>query len=162
MPPIDKAILEGVKQTKKEAHAELSHRRQLRRSSARKRNQIAVGAARATEQRSLLDARAAGQRSVIEAREGALTSRRSAQRSEARQQRVIGAGVSGAKTAVGATDLTNSNTNIFLTTIMMIVMLAVFYQVVTKAEAFGGFLEGLGDLLHKVSSTTPLFKSVSK
>ena len=161
MPPIDKAILEGVKQTKKEAHAELSHRRQLRRSSARKRNQIGVGAARATEQRSLLDARAAGQRSVIEAREGALVRRRSAQRSEARQQRVIGAGVSAGQSAAKAATL-SGDSNLFLITIMMIVMLAVFYQVVTKAEAFGGFLEGLGDLLHKVSSTTPLFKSVSK
>lgn len=49
------------------------------------------------------------------------------------------------------------NSSLPLTIIMMMVMLSLFYYVVTRADQFSGFVGFIGDFLHKVSSTTPLF-----
>jgi len=52
----------------------------------------------------------------------------------------------------------SSNSGLIMTTIFMIVGLVLFYQVVTKADQFSGLVRSVGDFLHKLSSTTPLFQ----
>lgn len=56
----------------------------------------------------------------------------------------------------------SSNSNLFMVVIFTIVGLALFYNIVTKADQFSGFVGSVGDLLHKVSSTTPLFQVIPK
>ncbi len=162
---IDPALLAAVKSSRKQAEADLSHKRQLRRNAARTRSALKVQAARSESNKQLIEARASGQEQVIKARESALATRRQSQRKEQRTEKIqsaaVGAGVSTVKGAAHAATL-GSDVNLFLVVIMMIAMLAVFYNVVTGAERFAGFMGSMGDLLHKVSSTTPLFKAVAK
>lgn len=58
----------------------------------------------------------------------------------------------------------SSDSNLFMTTVFLIGGLALVYQLVTKAgpASTSTLVTSLGDLLHKVSSTTPLFQVTPK
>lgn len=63
---------------------------------------------------------------------------------------------------VASTATPSSDSGLIMTTIFVIVGLALFYNLVTNAGKFSGFVGTTGDFLHKLSSTTPLFQTVPK
>lgn len=165
MPTLDKATLDAVKNTKKEAHATLSHRRQMARATKRKKDTLQVVSAKS----------AAASQAVRERQEAAsaLTAQREAVRTQRvvnPPQRSVGSQVRSRATttainagsSVASSAVPSSNSGLIMTTIFVIVGLALFYNVVTKADQFSGFVGGLGDFLHKLSSTTPLFQVTTK
>jgi hypothetical protein len=167
--PIDPDILAAVKKTKREAHAELSHRRQLRRIGARKRANIAASSAASqsrTQQASqVAAARSASAQSIIQSRSAARTATieqqlaiRHEEAGATRRRRVI-SNVGGS--AVDAVT-PSSDSNLFMITIFTMAGLIVVYHVVTNGQQFSGFLGKLGDFLHILSSPTPLFQVAKK
>lgn len=89
---------------------------------------------------------------------------RAVQREEARaqqpsrsQQLAATAGRQAVSTATPSGD-----SNLVMVTIFVMAGLIVFYKIVTQADTTSGWLSSLSDMLHTVSSNTPLFTSVSK
>ena len=62
--------------------------------------------------------------------------------------------------AVASTATPSSDSSLIMTTIFVIAGLALFYNLVTNASNFSGFVGTVGNFLHKVSSTAPLFQTV--
>src|ERR1035437_5726011 len=111
MPTIDKATLAAVKSTKREQHAQLSHKRQLARTASRKRATIAVGREREASATRVLAAREASATGVISARQQVRSENIGAARSAAQQDRVVG--------AVTSTATPSSNSGLIMTTIFL-------------------------------------------
>lgn len=66
-----------------------------------------------------------------------------------------------ARTAVSVVNPTGDH-GLFMTVIFMIVGLALFYNVVTKADQFSGFVGAVGKGLHVLSSPASLFQVKAK
>jgi hypothetical protein len=164
---LDAATIAAVKQTKKEKEAAASHRRQLSRNTARKRANLQVIKARkeATVEAANARAAAAGtiQANKTQATREAITARSNAatgQRSQVRREQLTSKVESKVAGKVISTATPSSDSNLFMVVVFTIVGLALFYQLVTRADQFSGFLGSAGDFLHKLSSTTPLFQVV--
>ncbi len=158
MPTIDRATLEAVRSTKKELHAKEAQRRATARIGTRKRASIKVVGAKAEAARSIVAARQTSAQQIMQDREALRADHvESGQRQAAniRYGQARGAVVGG---AVSTITPPSSNTNLFMVVIFTIVGLAVFYNVVTNADKFSGFLGGAGDFLQKLSSTDSLFQ----
>ena len=161
MPTLDKATLEAVRGTKKEAHATLSHRRQLARNRARKKANLEVIAARTKATKEVVRSRQEAAVSIAANRE-----RIRAERIVNPPQRSIGSRVRERATTstfntVASTATPSSNSGLIMTTIFLMAGLIIVYNLITKADQFSGFVGSAGDFLHKLSSTTPLFQTVS-
>ena len=96
--------------------------------------------------------------------------REAAERRRQLRQSAIGAGVGslgsdsgggGGGGGGGGISAPTSDGNIVMTVIFMIAGLSFMYYMVTHADQFGGFAATIGDTLHKISSTTPLFAASS-
>ena len=160
---IDAATAAAVKTTKKEKEAAASHRRQLSRNTARKRANLQVVEARKSANIEAAQARAAsverGQAAKTAATRDAIAARsqaQSQQRGDIRRERFVGGAVS--KTTSTLTP--SSDSNLLMTTLFLIVGLAVVYQLVTGVgpSSTSTWINSVGNLLHKISSTVPLFQ----
>lgn len=154
MPTLDRATLDAVKSTKREQHAQLSHKRQLARTASRKRATIAVGKEREASATRVLEARTQSAAGVIAARQQARSENIGAARSMERQDRAVGA-VTSAATPSG-------DSNLIMTTIFLIFGLIIIYILVHNPGPTTGWLSGLGNSLHALSSNTPLFTTTAK
>jgi len=169
------AAIQSIKGSKRELHAEQSHKRQQERIEHRAEAAVKVTQARHKARLSEVNsrrrnavkqaagtsqARVAASREVMAQREAirATHQQENVQRrvqsvNTARRDRIVNAvGTKALNTATPSGD-----SNLIMTTLFVMVGLVVFYLLVTSAGAFSGWMAGLGDLLHKVSSTTPLF-----
>jgi len=150
MTQLDKATLDAVRGTKKEIAAQESHKRQLRRNTARKRAQLQVAREKTSLHKSEVEAREAakarGNISTIQAREQARAARIEAAQSNQ------GGGFSAPSLS--------SNHNILVVALFTIVGLALFYRIVTHPSVTGDWLTRLSDTLHNVSSDKPMFQVV--
>lgn len=161
MATIDPALLAAVRQSKSEVAKQESHRRQLRRTSARKRAQKEVIAARSEARKAEIGARTQRDIEVLKARAEQRAGEREAREAtkrgstEERVGRGIGTGVSGTGRAIGSSEILS-------TTLWTMFGLIIVYLLVTKANQFSGFTGSLSDLLHKATSTAPLFQVASK
>lgn len=165
MVAINSELLAAVKQTKKEAHAQLSHKRQLGRIRSRGYQQAKVAETKSRARQAEIGSRQAGTLKLIEERERGRASRKpiAPYRASAREQirsqaqtRAINTGFEAIGTAASIAT-PSSDSNLFMTTVFVIVGLALFYQLVTKSGQFSGLVSRTGDFLHTLSSTTPLF-----
>lgn len=185
---VDKATSDAIKLTSSEIKAQASHKRQLARiasrknanlktiaakrseklasNTSRKRATIEVINARSTATKEAAQAKQEAASAILQQRERARTERainppqrsiRSSIRSRA-QSTTIDAGIG----KVASTATPSSNSGLIMTTIFVIIGLALFYNVVTKAQVFSVAVGRWGDFFHSLSSTAPLFTAKAK
>lgn len=151
---IDAATLAAVKGTKREVHEGLSHKRQLARTSSKKRATLATTAAKRQADIDVIGARQSAASSVIAEKQQVRSGNIGAARSQVRRDRVVG--------AVTSTATPSSNSGIVMTTIFVIAGLIIMYMVVTNPGPTTGWLGTLGTSLHALSSNKPLFTATAK
>jgi len=157
MADIDRATLDAVKHTRKEIAAQESHKRQLRRNTARKRANLQVIATRSQANREMLVAREqAARRQRIEKATEKVEQREASQSSGWETGgRTAGTAVANVGQGIGGHELLS-------TTLWLMFGLIIVYVLVTNGAQFSGFTKSLGDLLAKVTTTQPLFQVADK
>jgi Leucine-rich repeat (LRR) protein len=115
----------------------------------------------ATERAAILEATKTEQ---IRAREAAHTESRLQTEAALRGQRQSSARRSAAVGTVtnAVTPSGGGGANLVMVTIFTMAGLILVYQLVTRGPAVSGFLGGLGNWMHSLSSTTPLFTQAPK
>lgn len=157
MATIDKATLDAVRSTKRELHAKESHKRQLARNTARKRAAIAVTQSRQQAHVAVVQARGESASNLAAQRAQIRTVAHQQARSEEtsdRNRAAVGSVVSSASSS--------DSGNLIMTTIFVMFGLIVIYILVHNPGPTTGWLGGLGNALHALSSNTPLFTTTAK
>lgn len=143
------------------AKADKLHRQQLRRENIKKRNRIQTEAAR--KDIKLSEVR---EREQIKAQSRAAQRFEKEQARAAKQQdsgpsgyettgRAIGTGIAGTGNLIGGNEL-------FSTTLWLMFGLIIVYLLVTNATDTSNYVGRMGALLHKLTSTAPLFAVANK
>lgn len=166
MPPAvnpNAALAAAVKASVKQQQLQASHERQVKRIQSRGRQQRATKKAAATRDIQVAQAKTAAR---IQERQAAsaIKLQTSAQNRAARIQEAKAAQpsrtqryASAAGSQVVTTATPSGDSNLVMVTIFVMAGLIVVYQLVTRGAAVGGFLGGLGNWLHTLSSNSPLF-----
>lgn len=117
--------------------------------------------AAANQQRIERSAAQSEQRVAVSRQLAADRTARAAANRPTRTQRLVARGQDAAVNKTVSTLTPSSNSNLIMTTIFVMFGLVIFYVLVTASSNVQGFFGTLGNVLHGVSSTTPLFKTTT-
>lgn len=145
----------------KEQAAQATHKRRLAANRSRAAANKSVIAARQQASATATAQRQQAQEAAIAARTAGVAQQQQTriaaaqtQRKQVRTERVQGQVASSAV----STFTPSSDSNIVMTTLFLMAGLVVVYRLVTNSGQFSSYTGKMGDLLHKVSSTAPLFQ----
>jgi hypothetical protein len=154
---LDPDVVAAARDTRRNAQGELSHRRQMARARQRARLASAARSEAAQSRIAEAQARSALRQQETAAKEADLAQRRAMSRQSGAQapSRVL------MPSSGGPTGSLPSSGNPLMLVVYFTVGLALLYYVITHADQFSGYLGRMADLLHNISSTTPLFHTTS-
>lgn len=137
------------------------HKYKLSETNSRRRNAVklaqANAGARVAASKEVIATREAAGQQRLAARQAAKAQSVAAQQSTGRRDRIVSA--AGGKALDIATP--SADSGLIMTTIFLIFGLIVFYLLVTSATNINTFVGSVGGFLHTLSSTTPLFSTVT-
>ena len=167
----DREVLDAIGAAKAERRhqqsierADRRHKQALRRRSQSKRAAKEVVSYRTQQTKEAANARAAAATSVIAAREQAGAQRRANVKFEKQRATRRAVATDLAVSTIPSGDSGGSGfslgTGLFSTVLWLMFGMVILYLLVTNPGPTEGFTARLGDLVHKLSSTSPLFQAV--